>query len=292
MQVSFQIWFQQLFENFYGFFDIFWGFITFFGEELFFMLFAVILYWVVDKKTALTIGCSVIVSTACNGLIKDICKIERPILNDEIRFVSIDNMFVNTTNLIDSYSFPSGHTMTASPLFTSLFLNIKNKKVRIISVIMIILVALSRLYLGVHWLVDVTVGSILGVIIAYGIYRLYNALNDKIDFLYIGIIILGLIILIFADKADTFKSAGAVIGFGSGALFERHIVKFNPKDGKLYKKILRVILGVGIVMGIRLGLKPLFSLISDAFIFHAIRYFILTFVACGLYPLLFKKINL
>ena len=292
MQEQIQIWFQGLFDGAYGFFDVFWSFITFFGQEMFMLILLPIVYWVLDKRAAVIIGCTSILSMALNGAVKDIAKIERPIDDPDIRFVEVDNLFVSTTTLKGSYSFPSGHAQLSSAImFTSAFY-LKNKKFWIIATVMAVLVALSRIYLGVHWPLDVVIGSLLGFALAYLGYKLFIKLEDKVMFIYMALIALGFILLIFAAKEDTFKAVGAIIGFGGGAIFEKKLVNFDPKEGATWKKVLRVVLGLVLVLALKEGLKPVFGIFGEAFIFDCIRYFILVFVAIGVYPLIFKKIKL
>lgn len=292
MQQIIQEWFQNLFSSFYGFFDFVFGFFTFFGEEMFFVILLATIYWAVDKKIAKLVGCAGIISLAINGAIKDIAKIERPIDNEAIRFVEIDNIFVNTVDLKDSYSFPSGHAQLIGTVVATLGFSFKNKKFWIYASILVGLVCLSRVYLGVHWPLDVLVGAILGIVIGYAIYKLFLKIENKKIFIYLSLITLALILLIFASQADTFKAIGAIVGFSAGVIFEEKFVNFNEKQGKLWKKILRVVIGIIIVLALKEGLKYIFSLISDAYIFHCIRYFILCFVGIALYPMLFKKIKL
>lgn len=292
MQEIIQVWFQELFSSFYGFFDAFFGFCTFFGEELFFVILIPILYWTINKRIAMMVSCAGILSLSVNGVFKDIAQIERPIINENIRFVEIDNLFVNTIDLKDSYSFPSGHAQLVSTLICSLGFSLKNKRFWIFGSILIVLVCLSRVYLGVHWPLDVLVGGILGLVLAYGMYKLFMKLENKKIFIYLGLIVIGFILLLFAQTADTYKALGGIIGFSLGAIFEMKLVNFNPQEGKLWKKVVRVVLGLIILLGLKEGLKYGFSLISDNNIFHVIRYFLLTFVGIGLYPWFFKKIKL
>ena len=71
---------------------------------------------------------------------------------------------------LTSYSYPSGHTTTAAAFYISLYLILKSqipsKKIKnqilIIVLSMIFLIALSRLYLGVHYPSDVIGGFCLG----------------------------------------------------------------------------------------------------------------------------------
>ena len=167
------------------------------------------------------------------------------------------------------------------------------KKLLIAATILVLLVMLSRLYLGVHWPLDVLVGGALGAISAILFYKLLIKKNEDTRIkIYFIVACVCLIALIFAEKSDTYKSIGASFGFALGALVERKYVNFDPKEGTLLRKILRCLLGLVIVGGLKIGLKPLFGLIGDAFILDFLRYMILVFVAIAIYPMLFKKIRL
>ena len=70
----------------------------------------------------------------------------------------------------NSYSFPSGHTLTSIVFYITLcyilimLYNIKKKNILyVVTVILISLIAISRVYLGVHFLSDVIGGIILGI---------------------------------------------------------------------------------------------------------------------------------
>jgi len=70
-------------------------------------------------------------------------------------------------------SFPSGHTMSGFALFTLVALFISKKKGMALLLFSIaLIVGLSRVYLVQHFLKDVYLGGIMGVLIALGIYEL------------------------------------------------------------------------------------------------------------------------
>lgn len=67
-----------------------------------------------------------------------------------------------------SYSFPSGHTVSAMAAAFTIFT--QHKKLGIVALIMAFLMGLSRLYVGVHFPTDVYGGIIVGALIALAVY--------------------------------------------------------------------------------------------------------------------------
>lgn len=66
---------------------------------------------------------------------------------------------------LSDFSFPSGHTLCSFEGAFAVF--IRNKKWGIAAIVFAILIALSRLYLYVHYPSDVLVGALMGIAIAY-----------------------------------------------------------------------------------------------------------------------------
>lgn len=286
MQELIQVWFQGLFEGLYEFFDPIFIFFSLIGEELIFMLILAILFWAVNKRLAVIMSCSTVFSLTTNGFIKEIAKIERPISNENIRHVSVENIFINTN--LESYSFPSGHAQTAGSLFGTLGFYMKKPKVWIICIVSIILVCLSRIYLGVHWPLDVAVGAVLGFSISYFVSLLYNKFESKKFFIYLGISVGALIASFFVKNTESIKNIGAACGLGIGLAIECKWIKFDEKVGTWYQKIIRVVVGLVFVLIIKEGLKYLFRLIGDYNFLHFIRYVMIAIGATVLYPMLFK----
>lgn len=293
MQVDIMLWFQGLFENFTDFFDIFFAFITFFGEELLILIILPVCYWAIDKRLGTYLCVASFATLSLNGAVKDIAKIERPIFHEAIRYVEIENFFVDTVGLKGSYSFPSGHSQGIATLAFGVGCYFNKKKIWIYASILTLLVMMSRMYLGVHWPLDVVVGGMLGVIVAVVCYKVFTKLSEPnlIKF-YIITALISLFILLFAESDDTFKAVGALVGFASGALFEYKLVNFDPKQGTILKKVLRCVIGLIGVLAIRIGLKELFALIGDYQLLGFLRYLIMVFLGFGVYPLIFKKVNL
>ncbi len=133
-------------------------FLTIFGSTIFIVLLCLIfliIFTILKKKNyGLVITGVLIVSTIMNNLVKIIIMRERPAV---LKLVE-ENTF----------SYPSGHTMAATSMYgILLYLIIKSNMKKglkiflsIILIILPILVAISRIYLGAHFASDV-IGAIL-----------------------------------------------------------------------------------------------------------------------------------
>jgi len=260
------------------FFDFFFELSTILGEELLIIPLLAILYWTINKKFGEYVGFAIFTSFMANNLLKDIFKLPRPQSEQGVRILR--------QHTATGYAFPSGHTQGAATFYSAIAIAFKNKMLAITVGIIIVLVALSRLYLGVHFPKDVIVGLLLGVAIAWGCYILF----EKMD----NLKVYGLILIVFvlflgvAQSSDYIKALGSYTGFVLGIIMEKKYVRFSV-NGLLWKKVLRVLIGVAIAFAIRSGLKVALpeQLISDFF-----RYFVLTLFSFGVYPAIFKKINL
>lgn len=89
---------------------------------------------------------------------------------------------VRVIELTRQQSYPSGHVLFYTVFFGFVvFLMYRLKQIPVLlklliatlSMTMIALVSISRLYLGAHWLTDVLAGYMLGIICLYGLIRLY-----------------------------------------------------------------------------------------------------------------------
>ena len=220
------------------FLDILFQLITICGEQMVLVLIISIIYWVKDKKFGEYIAYAVLTSVLVNCVVKDIFKFKRPIGEEGIRTLR--------EKTATGYSFPSGHTQGAGSFYGAMAIYIKKKVMYIIAIIMIILIGFSRLYLGVHYPKDVIVGGILGVLISYICYNIYNKYENKI-MVYTITFIIFLPALTFAHSEDFIKGLGAYFGFLIGMFIEKRYVNFSA-EGKGINKVIRVVIGVLILL--------------------------------------------
>ncbi len=302
---AFDLWLQQGIQamsgsgGFTAFMDFMFAFFTFFCEELLLLLLLLIVYWTVNKKTGETLMMAMFMSISVNSILKNIIRRPRPFIkegySDKVRFVQIDNFFVNTTGLGRQFSFPSGHAQLAGSFYGTFMLIAKKKWAYIVCPIIIFLVMLSRPYLGVHYPTDVLVGGVLGMGIAFLTVYLANKFFDKRYYIYAALIVL-LIINVSVPSLydpDSLKFLGTAIGALAGIFMDEKYTKFEIDGVVWWKRVLRVVGGVALIMVFKEGLKPLFNLfdVSDIGkdLLGALRYLFVGFAATGLWPLIFTK---
>ena len=260
------------------FFDVLFQFITMFGETAILIPIISIIYWTVNKRMGEYIAYASLTSVLVNGAIKDIFKAKRPIGEPGIRSLRVETA--------TGYSFPSGHTQGTAAFWSAMAIYLKNNFMYVFASIIIILVAISRLYLGVHYPKDVLFGAIFGVITSYVTYKLFSKVKNK-NALYFGTFLVFIPALLYANSADFIKGLGTYLGFAVGIYIEKKYVNFSV-EGKTVEKIWRVIIGLAIIIILKSGLKVIFP--SGA-VFQFIRYFIIVFFGIGIYPMTFKKIK-
>lgn len=261
------------------FLDGLFQFITMFGEEAILIPLIAVIYWSFNKKIAEYIAYASLTSVLVNGAIKDIFKAKRPIGEPGIRSLRVETA--------TGYSFPSGHTQGTSSFWSAIAIYLKKNYMYGISALIIILVAISRLYLGVHYPKDVLFGAIFGILTSFITYKLFNKVNNKTA-LYFGTFIIFIPALLYAHSADFIKGMGIFLGFALGIYVEKKYVNFSV-EGKSINKILRVVIGLAILILLKVGLKAVFP---NKLVFHFLRYFIIVFFGIGLYPAIFKKLKL
>ncbi|HBB28378.1 MAG TPA: phospholipid phosphatase [Clostridiales bacterium] len=270
--------FIQSFSN--SFLDVFFEFLTLFGEETILVLLAAFIFLSVDKNKGYKLIFTIASGTCFNALIKNIVKFDRPI--------GIEGIVSNRVETATGYSFPSGHTQATSTFWTSLSIIVKNKSLYVFSAILITLVAISRLYLGVHWPTDVIFGALFGVLWAILIGKVFDYIQKNKNYkLLVGSSLVFVILTILLGDNDFYKSAGLLLGLSIGYVIEDKYVNLSIDMTKRNKSITYVVLIVGLLI-IKSGLKLIFP---QTLIFSMIRYFLVGFWAFGITPVIAIKLK-
>ena len=269
--------------------------ITTLGQEIFVMAVICWLYWCVEKKLAYILGFSYFTSGLLVQALKISFRVPRPWDLDP-SFKAVESAIPAATG----YSFPSGHTQSITALMGTLALGARKKWQAVLCVLIIFLVGFSRMYLGVHTPLDVSVGFLLSVISVLFCWYLFNKKQFIWDRPLTLSVILGIasilvcvysLILYSSDmidisySRDCLKAAGAGCAFAIGFYVENTRIRFETA-GELKTRILRFLIGAVVAVLLLKGLKPL---IGTSLAASFIRYFLAVLWVLMVYPLLFVR---
>ena len=222
--------------------------LSFFGETAIVIITLFVIYWCFNRKLGEYLLFCVFTSSCFSFTLKNIVKRPRPIFSDalrigEIRHVKVDNLLVDTNFKPTSYSFPSGHVTNAGTLYMGIASYFRVRWLIISSIAFTLLLAISRIYLGVHYPSDTLVGFMIASLVCWGIGWLYQKFYSK-RFMLAGIITLvfGILSIFFGDT-KIFGLVGAGLGYCVCAPIEERFIKFE--DAKVWwKRILRFLVGL------------------------------------------------
>lgn len=142
--------------------DVFFENLTLLGASTGCIVIVLITY-IINYRTGFLLTSSYIITFIISQTIKHLVKAPRPHLFFSKKIYDI--YLIKGVVMLDTDSFPSGHSVsafTAAVVFTYVA---KNKSWGYLWLLLAVLIAYSRLYLSEHFLQDVTAGSALGVFI-------------------------------------------------------------------------------------------------------------------------------
>ncbi len=281
--------------------DAFFSLITHLGEETAFMVIALIFFWCVDKYKGYFLLFTGFCGTVFNQFLKMLCRIDRPWVLDP-EFTIVESARAEATG----YSFPSGHTQSAVGVFGGIARFSKRWTVRIIGIAICLLVALSRMYLGVHTPKDVLVSLLIGTVLVLLLYPfIEKSRNDpKIMYIIISItfaLTLGNLLYVklasFPSDVDSanlasaienaWKMIGAVAGIGIMYPVERKCVRFETR-AVWWAQMIKVAGGLALVVAVKSLLKSPLNSLLGAELGGGVRYLLMVVVAGILWPMIFK----
>ena len=281
--------------------DAFFSLITHLGSETLFIAIAIVVFWCVGKKQGyylMTVG---FFGTVINQFLKLMFRIPRPWVRDPA-FTIVESAREAATG----YSFPSGHTQNAVSILGCPARFGKNKLLRIVFGVLILLTGLSRMYLGVHTPADVGVSLLVGAFLVFVLYPFFERGDEKPLRMYVAmgaLTVCALLYVLFVELhawpanidehnlASGIKNGYLVLGCGCGMLLscfiERKWINFDVK-APLAAQIAKVVLGLGLVLALKAGLKPIcVALCGGHAAATALRYFLLVLFAACVWPLTF-----
>lgn len=256
--------------------DIFFSIVTLLGHPALWFAIAAFLYWKGEEKKSFFMASNLLFASAVVGIIKNASGRLRP-SPQEFRVIG--------SEADGNLSFPSMHAATISSMLGYYWEAIKRRE-RIILAVLVGLVMLSRIYLGQHFLGDVIVGALFGLLIG-GLVRTLEGKYAKIRFDTKRILEeAGLVLAVGASVViglflGTLSLACVLLGYFAGAFALKLL---NTDSSKLNGRTLvaKEALGFAGVAAIAVasGFRPI----------ETIAYFISGLWVSFLFPLVWEKI--
>ncbi len=269
------------------------------------ILVPIFIYWCLNKHNGLlTIGATFL-SMAVNAVVKLSVCAYRPWIRDARLFPAADAIKTAT-----GYSFPSGHTMGATPIYGGMALWFWEKKITrwlsVLCILAILVTGFSRNYLGVHTPQDVIVGLVLGVVsLAITVWVLHHPEQEN-KCLWGGLIGCALALLyitvkpypldyvdgkLLVDPAkmmnNGYSELGALAAFCVARYTEKRWIRFQA-TGCTVKGVIFCFVGLLLLGVINTHLQAPFVAALGPHWGRFCSQFIIVFYIIALYPLVLK----
>ncbi len=269
-----------------------------------------VLFWCINKYAGIFILFNAECGRVINELLKGTFCVYRPWIKDAALIPSADAM-----NQASSFSFPSGHAQFATAVYGGFaFFYRKVLPLLIIPCAAIVLmVAFSRNFLGVHTPQDVLVSIIYSIGLFFAAEKIFKWMGKdeerKLIFLIGGLVICAVVFLWLyfkpypedilngklivdplAARADAFDALGFGLAFFLGWFLEQKFINFktnvSPKD-----RLWRIIIGFAILGVIAVIFYPLMKILLSVEAYKFFKAFLPFFSILFLIPLIFTKVE-
>lgn len=279
--------------------------VTQLGGEVIFIVAAVVVFWCVSKWEGYYLMTIAFCGTVLNQFLKLICRVPRPWVRDP-NFTIVESARAEATG----YSFSSGHTQNAIGLFGGMARWGGRRWVRLGLTALALIIAFSRMYLGVHTPADAGVSLVLAAALVLGLYPLMRRAQEKPR--YMGYVLAAMLVVsgafvVFVETCgfpadmdaenlasgigNAWKMLGAVAGMTLAWLLDRRYIHFETQ-AVWWVQVLKVVVGMALLLAIKSGLKaPLLALLGHEGLAGGVRYFLLVLVAGAVWPLVFRPMS-
>lgn len=294
--------------------ESFFQFISTLGLEEFYLALFPLVYWSVHKELGRALAYVFLLSTALNQVVKHALRQPRPFW--------LDPSLEKFTDY--GYGVPSGHVQFTTTIYLFIAAWVRRRWLWLFAFALIIVMGVSRVYLGSHFVHDTLVGFLLGLLILAGYFiwqRRYMAgFNKRIlgqrllaaIMVPVGLTAVYLIIRLIIGEPNTnvdwasyipiaelesvegvVTAVATLLGAGIGLVLEPSRVRFLV-DGPIWQRAVRYLLGMVIAGAIWAGLGQVFP--DDplwlALPLRLLRYTLLTLWVTYYAPWAFVKLRL
>jgi hypothetical protein len=205
---------------------------------------------------------------------------------------------VRPLDALETGGFPSGHTQNTTVIWLYLARTYGRGWLWTLALLLLILVPLSRMYMGLHFPTDILGGFVLGLVVLTLFQRLQppverwlgrQALLPQLGVAVVPPLILPL--LLPGNDENAIAATGTLLGLGIGLALERRFIRFVVASG-WSRRILCFVVGFLVLLVLYVGLRLLVGDLTPEPFWRYVRYVpIGLWVAYGA-PWLFVRLKL
>ena len=273
--------------------ESFFRIITDLGSETIYVVIVLTGFWAYKKKESMQVAFMLLASVLTSYWLKVAIANPRPPLSYRLPGIDTPN-----------YSTPSGHALNSTAFFGGIAVKARRWWLTLAAALLSILIGVSRVYLGVHYLEDILLGWGVGIVIllafVYAGPSVEQFLSEhKEEAPYIVLLLVGFVGLVICayllplpPDDNHGLTGGLTMGMALGVLLEKKFIDFSvePHDGQKWRLVVRVIVGLVLVIGAMLGLSSFLP--SEDIWLRAVRYGLVALIGTVIWPFIFKKVNL
>jgi len=272
------------------------------GIEMGYMLVLPVIYWSIDKKTGRQLFILSMIGIITSTFFKIWLRRPRPF------HISPDTIRPIEQTL--EFGFPSGHTTFGTIFGLTIFRTVDTRRIKLLLLVFILLMGISRMVHGMHFLQDVVAGWLIGIclVLLYfkfeqTITRAWGSFNLPVKIALFTGFCLGfyaytlLLNETYQAGKDLLSSFGALSGGLIGILLEDARIKFT-NSGKIKTNIYRGIVGlIAMFIVVFLLEAAFYGIVRNnqnhwVLLLYLIRYMLVgVWIIAGI-PYLFIKFNL
>ena len=275
--------------------------LTYFGGVYGFMVLSIIIFWCIDKRCGYFMLSLGFLGTVINQFLKIIFRIPRPWVLDP-SFEPVESAVADA----GGFSFPSGHTQNVFATFGGIFAWTKKTWLKIVCAVLIVLVAFSRMYLGVHTPLDVGVSVVIGIVLLLVLYPVFRDIdrhpNRFYGFLAVLAVLLAAFLLysylwpfpdwMYAEehvvnlieaRHNASILTGALAALTIAYTLDLRRTRFDTK-AVWWAQILKVVIGLVVTLALIEGTK---AVLGRSDLVTGLRYFLGVLFAAGIWPMTF-----
>jgi membrane-associated phospholipid phosphatase len=293
-------------------------FFTYLGDQEFYILIMPTILWCFDAVLGFRIGLLLLTSGSVNNILKAVFGFPRPY------WVSKE---IKAFGWRPTFGLPSGHAQNALAIWGGLAIWLRKRWLTVVCILLILLISISRIYLGVHFPTDTLGGWLVGAIVLALFIKLEKPVRQRLGALKPGIqIVIALLVSLtfigigvgvnhlaaqrlipqaWSETAslaqpeglvdplaldDLITASGSLFGLAAGGVLLFHWGGFSAR-GSWGQRAQRYFAGMLGLLVIYVGLKLLFPTGHDvlAYSLRYLRFAALAFWAAYVAPRLFVR---